>query len=357
MKYDWKLLKYPDDSVAIKEFLDLVISNSPNLPANNRWQFIFPILDLFFSEKWCVFAALEIDSRAICALPIVTSEQSKFLINWTEIGFPKHSHINFIEIGIEDVETALKDLATIISKENDQWHRLCFRNVHSSKLAEREYTGDCAWFSTDQGKSINEVVSKKHVRNTRRLKNRLIDRFDEPQLIVSNEDRLIDLEDFVRVEECSWKGKQGVAISSDENLMQLYSDIATSFSKTEFVIFKLIVNKKVISTALGFHLGNTLYLHKVSFDPEYAEYAPGNILLLELITKAIIDPGISSINLINKPAWSKRWHPNTARLGNFTFYNHKVTSSLLRLIIAYWRQSKKWAKKLKINNLRDSLVR
>lgn len=357
MKYDWKLLKYPEEKEAIKGFLDQVIQNNPNLPANNRWQFLFPILDRFFKNNWCVFATLIDDEKAVCAVPITESHQKKFMMKWTEVGFPRHSHINYIEINVDDIETALEDLALCISTCREKWHRLCLRNVNNPDLANREYTGDFAWFNTTGISSINEIVSKKHIRNTKRLKNRLEDQHSTPVLTTSQSNTLNDLNDFIRVEESSWKGQAGLAISNDLNLLNLYKDIATSFSKDEFLIYKLIIGNTIVSAALGFHLGKTLYLHKVSFDPNYANYAPGNILLLELINKAIEDENIDAINLINKPVWSKRWHPKTDGLGNFTFYNQRITSRILRRSIDYWRIFKKWAKKLKIQQLRYRLMK
>jgi hypothetical protein len=347
-KQQWKTLNFNGNQDAIKSILDSIVDANPNTPANNRWEYLFPLISLFPHKTKVVFYTLFSENSPVLCLPIVLSKQSKFFISWYEIGFPFHKHINLISINSALTYDVLLSLTKRISQDGFKWSRFSIRHILSYKDFNHtnieHYVGDVAWFSTLNDLTTADIVSKKHLRNIRRLEKKVIPDSGEISFTCNQNGLDTALHTFSELELNGWKGHSGVAINSCKKLSSMYKKIVENFGLDTVKFFNIHTNDHLLASALGFELGNTLYIHKVSFNPEYSIFSPGNILLLKILESSIESETISIVNLVTYPSWAKRWHPDKAYTHDIIIYNDTLKGQLLNFLIASWRRMKPFIK-------------
>jgi len=341
--YTWTLLEKYDQDTIIKTYKKL--ANQQVYPAANQLNFLQPILNIFFENNEYIHAVLYKDSQPIFAFPIVKYKRKKFFVSWWELGFPFHNHINLTMIPKELDSSVFKLLVDDLEVRFKGWARFSFRNIqiHSSTM---EYSGDVAWFNALD--NIETIVSKKHLRNVRRLEKKLIQDYSDITFKIQSHDHQDALKQFADLEQFSWKGQDGIAINNDAKTQALYKSFCQTDSK--MIIGELRHEDTLIAAAIGFHLGDTLFIHKISHCNTLSKYAPGNILILNLLEHAIKSNDIAKLNLVTRPNWANRWHPSIDHLYNFVYYRKTVYGRVLEKLILKWRSIKPHMKSiLRIN--------
>ncbi|NRB42485.1 MAG: GNAT family N-acetyltransferase [Pseudomonadales bacterium] len=342
-RINWNLLVYATQKKHIAELLDEFVEPQPNIPANNRWQYLFPFLDAFYKEQTVYFAVAKLFNRVISVIPLVETRQSKFFIHWHELGVPLHPHINMIVLSNspDHSNAELHDqLLQRLQQESFTWDRFAIRNIATSQCHHGEYAGEKAWFNTAEDKPLNTLISKKLHRNIKRLKKRLQEKFPETELQVNIQAEDIEqaLSEFIALEESSWKGEQQLAIANCSTTTQFYHDLMIQFSADHHArIYVYKHQNHILAAALGFKLGDCLYLHKIVFDKNHSDLAPGSVMVAEILQLALEDDSIQRVDLLNYPAWLNRWHPSNSALMNLVTYNKTLKGRSLYLTIHAWR--------------------
>ncbi len=349
-KPQWKSLDFNSEQNAIKAILGSIVKAYPNTPANNRWEYLYPLINVFYREYKVVFYTLYSDNQPVLCLPIIPSKQSKFFASWHEIGFPFHKHVNLISLNGEISQNSLHLLTNKIIQDGFNWSRFTIRNILNydvyDNLQHKNYAGDVAWFSTLNHSTTSDIVSKKHLRNIKRLEKKVVSETGELSFSCNQGGLDTALYTFSELEFNGWKGNTGVAINSFNKLSDMYKEMVHNFGSDIVKLFNIRSSNHLLASALGFELGDTLYIHKVSFNPEYSKFSPGNILLLKILEDTIESEAVSSINLVTYPAWAKRWHPNKAYTHDIVIYNKTMKGQLLKLLITSWRNIKPFIKKI-----------
>lgn len=349
--YQWDLISLKDNRSKIIEIYKATETIN-NFPAANHWQYLYSILDAFYDSSNVCFAILMKDKKPIFLMPISIYLSRKFIVMWIEIGFPFHNHINLIKLPNELLNSSkcLDQLISVIrNRYGNTWSRFTIRNVITDN-EKYEFCDLVAYFNTSTDLSLSDTVSKKHLRNIKRLENKLESDFGEVSFNINQPTLNQALGEFIEVERCSWKGTKGIAIYSDNKLIETYYSMSDHFSDKNMLIANIKIDNQPIAAALGFTIGETLYIHKISFNQEYSKYAPGNILIKKLLDHFINQPDINNLNLVTSPEWAKRWHPNYLETRNIVFYNQNLRGHILKIIITQWRNYKPIIKKF-IKNL------
>ena len=355
----WTVVPVIANNIIISEaFSQLEKTDGQSLPANNHWFYIEPFLKNFYKEKDCFIAIAKSEDSILAILPLAISQQTKFGYRWSEFGLPFHKHINLValnKIPQDQIHDALTCLEQEIESLNLSWDRFAIRNLFVAKdtsisdSSNFEYSDDSAWFDTSNVIELSEIISKKHIKNLNRLNKRLL-KHDE-QCVLSefykSTDIIDELTKFSQLEEKSWKGQEGVAINSSPEVKSFYTDLMTEASKNQQArIFHYASDNQIYASALGFQLGDCLYIHKICFDASYMEMSPGGLLIFEIIKRAAIDFSINKVSLVTYPDWAKRWHPQHTSTLNFISYNRSITGRLLQFVITTWRNNKPIIKRL-----------
>lgn len=116
------------------------------------------------------------------------------------------------------------------------------------------------------------------------------------------------LSDVIRLEAASWKGKAGTAIECDARLVRFYTTLARVYSRRqELSVAFLRARGERIAAQFALEDATTLYLMKVGYDPAFAHYGPGQILVRETAADAA-RRGLARYDLLGKDtAWKMKW--------------------------------------------------
>lgn len=334
--YTWQLVEKTDTQTIVELYAAMQADN--NYPAANHYGFIQPLLTVFFSGHDYVFAVLSADKIPVFILPLVRYPCRKFIFSWTEVGFPFHKHVNLCKVPDElisrpDLQQALYAL---LNKRFSAWARFAVRDIQVQAPA-WEYAGDVAWFDVRQG--VDQACSKKHLRNVRRLSTKLHENAQNITFQLHRTDVITALGQFAELELSSWKGHDGVAILNNPATQAFYQQLAAEGMREHMLVAQLWADERLIAGAIGFYLGNTLYIHKISYADEYAQYAPGNLLVLQIL-QAAAEQKLETVNLVTAPLWAQRWHPELSALYNWVYYPANLRGMCLKAAVFSWRKIK-----------------
>jgi hypothetical protein len=343
--YNWNLIDFNNNKSEIKTIYNK-ISTLNSYPAANQWQYLFPIIDKYFDSEKTSFAILYREDEPFFIMPVSVFLVKKFVFNWCEIGYPYHTHINLIKLPDEIINNSIiieKLIHDIKEKYGNKWSRFSIRNVETGECC-YEYSGDVSFFRTDKKRVISEILSKKHIRNFKRINKKFNNSIGEIDFTINSKPLSISLKDFIDTEDDSWKGISGISINSSPKLLSTYQEFCDNFSDEKMFLAKIKSNEIILSTVLGFNLDGIIYIHKISHNTKYSEYSPGSILILKILEHCIKSEDINILNLVTSPEWSKRWHPEKKQVSNITYYNNNSSGLLLNIVIMYWRKCKPFLK-------------
>jgi CelD/BcsL family acetyltransferase involved in cellulose biosynthesis len=191
------------------------------------------------------------------------------------------------------------------------------------------------WFEVD---GIEERLHRRFRGDMRRLEKQLggveLER-------VSSFDRDA-LADLFRLEAAAWKGAAGTAIACDPKLVHYYTTLARVFARQgRLTLAFLRAQGKRIAGQLALEDGATYYLLKVGYDPEFAHFGPGQILVRETAADAH-RRGLRRYDMMGKDTpWKLKW-TDTGRphasltiyaptaLGKIRWFARRVAAPVLR---------------------------
>ncbi len=104
-------------------------------------------------------------------------------------------------------------------------------------------------------------------------------------------------ESFLTLEAGSWKGTQGTALLCDEKdagfVRRLMSGLA---ERGDASVALLRVDGLAIAAQVLMYCGTMAYTWKTAFNPDYAKYSPGALLIDKITEELLATPGIDAID-------------------------------------------------------------
>jgi CelD/BcsL family acetyltransferase involved in cellulose biosynthesis len=104
-------------------------------------------------------------------------------------------------------------------------------------------------------------------------------------------------ESFLALEAGSWKGTQGTALLCDEKdagfVRRLVSGLA---DQGEVSVALLRIDSLAIAAQVLMYCGTMAYTWKTAFNPDYAKYSPGSLLIDKITEELFVTPGIDAID-------------------------------------------------------------
>jgi CelD/BcsL family acetyltransferase involved in cellulose biosynthesis len=167
---------------------------------------------------------------------------------------------------------------------------------------------------------------------------------------VSSFDRAA-LADLFRLEAAAWKGVAGTAITCDPKLVHFYTTLARVFARQRRLTLAFLrARGKRVAAQLALEDGATYYLLKVGYDPEFAHFGPGQILVRETAADAR-RRGLRRYDMMGKDTpWKLKW-TDTARphvsltvyaptaLGQARWFARRVAAPVIRRAWASLRRA------------------
>jgi CelD/BcsL family acetyltransferase involved in cellulose biosynthesis len=214
-------------------------------------------------------------------------------------------------------------LLAALDKVNPRWHHLLMRKLSpTSPLFKfiggqprsiRQYSEECdsgSFFPTigdfdDYYKSL----SRKTRRAFAGAHNRL-DRLDDVRFVFlpngdSPESRV---QDFIRVDSASWRGKAGVAIDSDPSVLSFYREAIQRLAQLGWLEWHFMeVDNRAVAAQLAVKMGRRLIIKRISYDESFASYGPGNILFERSLMRAFAAEDIDEVDFLTDMPWHDKW--------------------------------------------------
>jgi CelD/BcsL family acetyltransferase involved in cellulose biosynthesis len=95
------------------------------------------------------------------------------------------------------------------------------------------------------------------------------------------------LDDVLALEGRSWKGARGTAIAADARLRAFYGRVAGWAARRDGLrIAVLRLDGRPLAAVLAFEEDGVLHLVKAGYDPAFARFSPGQLLLQDVLREA-----------------------------------------------------------------------
>jgi len=136
------------------------------------------------------------------------------------------------------------------------------------------------------------------------------------EVVYSDEQLEMALEEGMRLEASSWKGSAGTAIRSHPDVRLFYTKLATRAVNQGWLRLQfLTVGQRRIAFSYSLSYKNKLFFIKPGYDPQYAPYSPGN-LLCYFALQDTFERGLSEYDFLGtndpyKLKWTKETRPHT----------------------------------------------
>jgi hypothetical protein len=107
----------------------------------------------------------------------------------------------------------------------------------------------------------------------------------------------VAFETFLKLEADSWKGARGTALLCDAADTAIVRRLLAALAETDHASVALLrVGGKPVAAQVLMYCGATAYTWKTAFDPAYAKYSPGALLIDKITEELFSVPGIEAIN-------------------------------------------------------------
>lgn len=272
-------------------------------------------------------------SDLIAVLPFEYNDHSKV------ISLPEHSQIDLVDLIIKPQHVTVawfNQLLGFFDLTFKGWSQFSIHPTLETSAIYKlysQYKGlkhvdpylKNAHFDVSESESLKSI-SKKHLKNVGRLQRKL--EKEQGELSFNHGSHLDqDVTSFLEIENKSWKGADGqnTSILLDNKLEAFYCYIAEAFSTTDDCHLSLCkLGSAPIAGQFALRSNQRLSLVKIAYDPEYQNYAPGNILLSDCLAYCA-QSHFKEVNLVTGPDWADRWHPQIHMVHWLTFYRANTT--------------------------------
>jgi CelD/BcsL family acetyltransferase involved in cellulose biosynthesis len=138
------------------------------------------------------------------------------------------------------------------------------------------------------------------------------------------------LETFYALEASGWKGKQGTAIARRASTKAFYDGLWERTTRDWWIPILSLDGRPVAAQLIRVR-ERTLFLLKTAYDPEFAPYAPGQLLTARVMRYGI-DHGMQALDFLGDTmTWKQDWEPCLRR-----HYRISLFAPSTRGRYAYW---------------------
>ena len=136
------------------------------------------------------------------------------------------------------------------------------------------------------------------------------------------------------VEASGWKGAAGTCILSRREWPEFFrSFISVCYDNDFCEINELCVEGHSIASQLCTLTGGEYEILKICYDEDYAQLAPGLLLLERTVERCCQDPKVARINFLNESEWQRPWNPESVALQQaYVAVDHLIGPSLVAVL-------------------------
>jgi CelD/BcsL family acetyltransferase involved in cellulose biosynthesis len=285
------------------------------------------------------FIMVEQDGRALAILPLYYREYRRLGCPIRCLGLLWNTDLGVRDLPLLAGGERSPVLATALRSAGIRWDIMELHDLAADSSALRAFTNfagfnKLALYHHDSNRLRSvaggrdqclSLISKDHIKKTRKKWRKL-----EQQGAITCEilrdavDIQSGFDTFLAIEDAGWKGSNGnkTSLLCDPPQRGLYQTLLSqSFPGLQPRIALLKHNGNAIAANLCVQAGDTLFLLKISYDDQYQEHSPGNLLLLYLLEQYSDVADINYLSFITGGDWTHRWSPERIPVYRCTIYN------------------------------------
>lgn len=145
---------------------------------------------------------------------------------------------------------------------------------------------------------------------------------------------------FGELESAGWKGAAGTAVAMENSQGEFYSDVLGRFAlSNQAAVYELYAGEKLASSRLVISSERMLIILKTTFDETFARFAPGWILLYQLIQKHLEKQTGKTIEFYtNATPEQMEWATFSCALQNIQLFRSDFFASAFTLLKVFQRK-------------------
>lgn len=178
--------------------------------------------------------------------------------------------------------------------------------------------------------------SKNLKKNIKRYRNKINSSFKKVEFkIVSEKKQLLGaMYRYGILESLGWKAIKGTAIHPNNQQGLFYNTIINNFSdKKSTKIFELYFDDQLVASRISISNDIMLIILKTTYREEYKKYAPGKILLYEIIQNEFQSKQFKDIEFYtNATKEQLAWETSSRNILHYTFYKNNFIHNTLKFI-------------------------
>lgn len=307
---------------------------------------------LLAPDTKCFYYCAYIDKQPVAIFPFCFEKNKTKLISLNFITLPQHSHITLHDFILHDdilcKKHLIADLISAIKADGIKWDYLLFTSVIESSKSQLQLDYEAYpltiknviddSYSIDLSKTYEETIS--HLpgnfrRNIARLERKALKQgeLDLVQIRLDKHQEDNYLEQFIEIENDSWKGKNNSSIKSSQEFIDYYKYLACNFSNNSYSVINFLrQNNELIAGQFAIYHKNRLNLLKIGYREKYSGIGPGNILLAYTLRDFIDNSDCTNINIITSPKWADKWYNNRKKVYSYYLFNRTLKGYCVYLL-------------------------
>ena len=169
----------------------------------------------------------------------------------------------------------------------------------------------------------------KNMKDSVRKARKRCEREGGTDVVVSTKSNIIDhFELFLKLESSGWKGARGSDLSHSPKALCIFRSFLLASDGAQ--VRTLYIGGGLAASQVTVRMGRTLFLMKIAYEEQLAEFSPSNVLMADLVDACCEDPGVGSIDCLVWQPWHQRWGMDREPTYSLTAFNTKTVRGFAR---------------------------
>ena len=221
-----------------------------------------------------------------------------------------------------------------------------FRQLHlRTGVVNLDDTFECYFASLSKG------VRKKIRSNQRKLEELGAVEFEVQNSFRDRAEFERSFQEVCRIEDLGWKGEQGTSLARNPEIRDLYLDVLFELSTNDHVEFHFLwCGDKRIAFDVVLKAKQTRFSYKISYDPKYARFGPGQLLMSEQMQHWYNNDNVDRVDTVGEVTKA------TAKWCNEIVDRHRLivaTNPVAACMLKAYRKAKPLAQRILRRSSRD----
>jgi len=148
------------------------------------------------------------------------------------------------------------------------------------------------------------------------------------------------LQTAFELEDRGWKGAAGGSVLRSPGMFRFFTDQARQLAQWgQLETASLWLDARLLAFVLGYRAKGVYYTHKISYDPEFAAFSPGQLLFHHLLERLHGDGQTRALDFLGPMSQSlSRWRPVGYGVGRLALAPRGGLSRALVHVYRHWRR-------------------